>query len=94
MGYDTTINFTLDTICPWTYIAKKRLDVARAKIKEAHPDVGSNAFFNRGASSRSNSSEHIEKLHLLAQEHRQDRPSSHTTKSFFQFASPWEPLTY
>lgn len=26
--YDSTITFTLDTICPWTYLAKKRLDEA------------------------------------------------------------------
>ncbi|APA07612.1 hypothetical protein SS1G_00871 [Sclerotinia sclerotiorum 1980 UF-70] len=26
--YDSTITFTFDTICPWTYLAKKRLDEA------------------------------------------------------------------
>lgn len=39
MGYETTINFTLDTICPWTYIAKKRLGMALEQMKQTHPDV-------------------------------------------------------
>lgn len=30
--YDSQITFTLDTICPWTYLAKKRLDAALAQL--------------------------------------------------------------
>lgn len=30
--YDSSINFTLDTICPWTYLAKKRLDEALRRV--------------------------------------------------------------
>ncbi|KLU86538.1 hypothetical protein MAPG_05550 [Magnaporthiopsis poae ATCC 64411] len=30
MAYESQIFFTLDTTCPWTYIAKKRLDKALA----------------------------------------------------------------
>ncbi|KAL2071111.1 hypothetical protein VTL71DRAFT_12346 [Oculimacula yallundae] len=32
--YDSTVNFTLDTICPWTYLAKKRLDEALRIVRE------------------------------------------------------------
>lgn len=32
--YDSEIQFTLDTICPWTYLAKRRLDRALAQIRE------------------------------------------------------------
>ncbi|KAL2038206.1 hypothetical protein N7G274_009154 [Stereocaulon virgatum] len=28
MVYESTIAFTLDTICPWTYLAKRRMDLA------------------------------------------------------------------
>lgn len=31
--YDSTITFTLDTICPWTYLAKKRLDEALRMVR-------------------------------------------------------------
>jgi predicted DsbA family dithiol-disulfide isomerase len=31
MTYDSTISFTLDTICPWTYLAYRRLSGALAK---------------------------------------------------------------
>lgn len=31
--YESTIAFTLDTICPWTYLAKKRLDEALRRIR-------------------------------------------------------------
>ncbi|KAF2214958.1 hypothetical protein CERZMDRAFT_105342 [Cercospora zeae-maydis SCOH1-5] len=34
MTYDSEIQFTLDTICPWTYLAKRRLDKALALIRE------------------------------------------------------------
>lgn len=30
--YNSQISFTLDTICPWTYLAKKRLDLALAQL--------------------------------------------------------------
>lgn len=30
--YDSQITFTLDTICPWTYLAKKRLDAALSQL--------------------------------------------------------------
>jgi len=32
--YDSTINFTLDTICPWTFLAKRRLDEALRRVRE------------------------------------------------------------
>jgi predicted DsbA family dithiol-disulfide isomerase len=32
MPYESTINFTLDTICPWTYLAKRRLSKALAQL--------------------------------------------------------------
>jgi len=32
--YDSTISFTLDTICPWTYLAKKRLDEALRRVRD------------------------------------------------------------
>jgi len=31
--YESTIAFTLDTICPWTYLAKKRLDEALRRVR-------------------------------------------------------------
>jgi len=34
MVYDSQISFTLDTICPWTYLAKKRLDEALRRFRE------------------------------------------------------------
>lgn len=33
MTYDSQISFTLDTICPWTYLAKKRLDEALRRFR-------------------------------------------------------------
>jgi len=33
MVYDSQISFTLDTICPWTYLAKKRLDEALRQVR-------------------------------------------------------------
>lgn len=35
MTYDSTISFTLDTICPWTYLAKRRLDIALAQYRDS-----------------------------------------------------------
>ncbi|KAJ5054241.1 uncharacterized protein L3040_000521 [Drepanopeziza brunnea f. sp. 'multigermtubi'] len=32
--YDSTSNFTLDTICPWTYLVKNRLDEAFRRVRE------------------------------------------------------------
>jgi predicted DsbA family dithiol-disulfide isomerase len=37
MPYESTISFTLDTICPWTYLAKRRLDHALHQYREANP---------------------------------------------------------
>jgi len=31
--YDSSISFTLDTICPWTYLAKRRLDEALRLVR-------------------------------------------------------------
>ncbi|PNS20235.1 Structural maintenance of chromosomes protein 4 [Sphaceloma murrayae] len=39
MGTAVPITFTLDTICPWTYIAKRRLGRAISEVREEHPDV-------------------------------------------------------
>ncbi|GAM82163.1 hypothetical protein ANO11243_001420 [Dothideomycetidae sp. 11243] len=39
MGVEIPVSFTLDTICPWTYLAKRRLAKAIAKVKQDHPDV-------------------------------------------------------
>ncbi|KAK2625931.1 hypothetical protein QTJ16_005243 [Diplocarpon rosae] len=41
--YNSTINFTLDTICPWTYLAKKRLDEALRRVRES--DASSSVTF-------------------------------------------------
>ncbi|KAK3673513.1 hypothetical protein LTR78_006747 [Recurvomyces mirabilis] len=37
MGYDSTIQFTLDTICPWTYLAKRRLSKAISQLPSDAP---------------------------------------------------------
>jgi len=42
--YDSSINFTLDTICPWTYLAKRRLDEALRRVR-AEGDVSSKVTF-------------------------------------------------
>ena len=39
MVYDSTITFTLDTICPWTYLAKARLSRALDQFRESHKDA-------------------------------------------------------
>ncbi|KAI9711641.1 MAG: hypothetical protein M1828_001901 [Chrysothrix sp. TS-e1954] len=44
--YDSTINFTLDTICPWTYIAKKRLEAALAQVRADNPPVTFSVHYN------------------------------------------------
>jgi len=41
--YESTINFTLDTICPWTYLAKKRLDEALRIVRST--DASSKVTF-------------------------------------------------
>lgn len=35
MVYESQISFTLDTICPWTYLAKKRLDIALKQFRSS-----------------------------------------------------------
>lgn len=40
--YESQITFTLDTVCPWTYLAKKRLDAALTQLS---PDVTSKVQF-------------------------------------------------
>ncbi|KAK4984763.1 hypothetical protein LTR50_006384 [Elasticomyces elasticus] len=39
MGYDVQISFTLDTICPWTYLAKRRLSKAISTVQADNPSV-------------------------------------------------------
>ncbi|KAM3074568.1 hypothetical protein ACMFMG_007998 [Clarireedia jacksonii] len=41
--YESTITFTLDTICPWTYLAKKRLDEALRLVRQT--DASSKVTF-------------------------------------------------
>lgn len=38
MAYDSTISFTLDTICPWTFLGLRRLTSALEKHSDASPD--------------------------------------------------------
>ncbi|KAJ9133479.1 Thioredoxin-like protein [Coniochaeta hoffmannii] len=38
--YESQITFTLDTICPWTYLAKRRLDAALAQARSL-PEITS-----------------------------------------------------
>jgi len=47
MAYDSSINFTLDTICPWTFLAKRRLDEAlrRVRASEASSKVNFTVTF-------------------------------------------------
>ncbi|OJD34214.1 thioredoxin-like protein [Diplodia corticola] len=40
MVYDSTISFTLDTICPWTYLARRRLQRALERVRTEQPDSG------------------------------------------------------
>ncbi|KKY17095.1 putative dsba oxidoreductase [Diplodia seriata] len=40
MVYDSTISFTLDTICPWTYLARRRLQRALEQVRASHQDSG------------------------------------------------------
>ncbi|CAM1500693.1 Fc.00g098550.m01.CDS01 [Cosmosporella sp. VM-42] len=35
--YESQVSFTLDTVCPWTCIAKKRLDKALAQVRATSP---------------------------------------------------------
>lgn len=37
MGYDSEVQFTLDTICPWTYLAKRRLARALSALPPDSP---------------------------------------------------------
>jgi predicted DsbA family dithiol-disulfide isomerase len=42
MVYNSTITFTLDTICPWTYLAKSRLSHALDQFRDSHKDTSIN----------------------------------------------------
>lgn len=37
MTYESTISFTIDTICPWTYLAKQRLGIALNEYRASSP---------------------------------------------------------
>ncbi|KHN99400.1 Thioredoxin-like fold protein [Metarhizium album ARSEF 1941] len=37
--YESQVSFALDTICPWTYLAKKRLEEALARVRATSPPV-------------------------------------------------------
>ncbi|KAH0272742.1 thioredoxin-like protein, partial [Aureobasidium melanogenum] len=39
MGYESQISFTLDTICPWTYLARRRLAKALKQVQSTEPGV-------------------------------------------------------
>ncbi|KAK6007489.1 hypothetical protein QM012_004303 [Aureobasidium pullulans] len=39
MGYESQISFTLDTICPWTYLARRRLAKALSQVQSTEPGV-------------------------------------------------------
>ncbi|EHK99930.1 hypothetical protein M7I_4009 [Glarea lozoyensis 74030] len=43
--YESKINFTLDTICPWTYLAKRRLDAALRMIQQ-DPEAANTTLSN------------------------------------------------
>jgi len=43
MTYESQVSFTLDTICPWTYLAKKRLDEALRRFRQSD-DASSTTF--------------------------------------------------
>ena len=45
MPFTSDISFTLDTICPWTYLAKRRLSIAIDQVHEAHPDCRFNVKY-------------------------------------------------
>ncbi|KAL7824109.1 hypothetical protein V8C26DRAFT_384904 [Trichoderma gracile] len=47
--YETQITFTLDTVCPWTYVAKKRLDQALSKFRASSPQSSSISYTLRFA---------------------------------------------
>ncbi|KAL1630457.1 hypothetical protein SLS56_004857 [Neofusicoccum ribis] len=40
MVYDSIISFTFDTICPWTYLARRRLQRALEQVHSSQPDSG------------------------------------------------------
>jgi predicted DsbA family dithiol-disulfide isomerase len=42
--YQSQITFTLDTICPWTYLAKRRLDQALSQAKDL-PEIRDHVVF-------------------------------------------------
>jgi len=39
MVYESQISFTLDTICPWTYLALRRLYAALSQFRSANPSA-------------------------------------------------------
>ncbi|KAI5242216.1 thioredoxin-like protein [Aureobasidium subglaciale] len=39
MVYESQISFTLDTICPWTYLARRRLSKALTQVRSTDPGV-------------------------------------------------------
>ncbi|KAG9564290.1 thioredoxin-like protein, partial [Aureobasidium melanogenum] len=39
MGYESQISFTLDTICPWTYLARRRLAKALKQVQSTESGV-------------------------------------------------------
>jgi predicted DsbA family dithiol-disulfide isomerase len=43
--YESQITFTLDTICPWTYLAKRRLDQALSQAKSLPEITSSHVVF-------------------------------------------------
>jgi len=42
MVYESQISFTLDTICPWTYLALRRLQKALSQFRTIHPNASIN----------------------------------------------------
>ncbi|TID18335.1 putative dsba oxidoreductase protein [Venturia nashicola] len=39
MVYESTISFTLDTICPWTYLGLRRLQAALSQFRNSNPSA-------------------------------------------------------
>ncbi|KAH8599432.1 thioredoxin-like protein [Bisporella sp. PMI_857] len=44
--YESSVTFTLDTICPWTYLAKKRLDEALRQVRSTNASTKVNFTIN------------------------------------------------
>lgn len=45
MSYESIISFTLDTICPFTYLAKRRLDAALSQVRALNPPVNFTVYY-------------------------------------------------